>query len=121
MSNHNGLTQQSTQPVAYSAANGSANFSTITFANSNGVSFFTGTQGLYATIKTDYLTTARASNDAIGLNTAQTNLLWILNVIRWGKQLDWFQKVLELFAEAGWLLRMAVVFGIFFSIIIIIY
>ena len=32
---------QSVQPVAYSAANGSANFSTITFANSNGVSFST--------------------------------------------------------------------------------
>lgn len=45
---------QSTQPVAYSAANGSANFSTLTFANSNGVSFSTGTQGVYATVKTDY-------------------------------------------------------------------
>lgn len=63
---------QTVQPVAYSAANGSANFSTLTFANSNGVSFSTGTQGLYATVKTDYLTTARASNDAIGLNTALT-------------------------------------------------
>lgn len=63
---------QTAQPVAYSAANGSANFSTLTFANSNGVSFSSGTQGLYATVKTDYLTTARASNDAIGLNTALT-------------------------------------------------
>lgn len=69
---------QTVQPVAYSAANGSANFSTLTFANSNGVSFSTGTQGLYATVRTDYqsagayLTTARASNDAIGLNTALT-------------------------------------------------
>lgn len=69
---------QSVQPVAYSAANGSANFSTITFANSNGVSFSTGTQGVYATVATNYqsqgayLTTARASNDAIGLNTALT-------------------------------------------------
>lgn len=53
---------QSTQPVAYSAANGSANFSTITFANSNGVSFSTGTQGLFATVKTDYLTTAAQSS-----------------------------------------------------------
>lgn len=69
---HNGITVQSLQPVAYSAANGSANFSTLQFANSNGVSFSTGTQGLYATVKTDYLTTARASNDAIGLNTALT-------------------------------------------------
>jgi hypothetical protein len=63
---------QTAQPVAYSAANGSANFSTLTFANSNGVSFSSGTQGLYATVKTDYLTTARASNDGIGLNTALT-------------------------------------------------
>lgn len=69
---------QSVQPVAYSAANGSANFSTIVFANSNGVSFSTGTQGVYATVATNYqaqgayLTTARASNDAIGLNTALT-------------------------------------------------
>ena len=45
---------QTIQPVAYSAANGSAAFSTITFANSNGVSFSTGTQGLYATVATNY-------------------------------------------------------------------
>lgn len=51
---HNGLTQQSTQPVAYSAGNGSANFSTLKFADSQGVSFSTGTQGVYATVKTDY-------------------------------------------------------------------
>ncbi len=63
---------QTVQPVAYSAANGSANFSTLAFANSQGVSFSTGTQGLYATVKTDYLTTARASTDAIGLNSAIT-------------------------------------------------
>lgn len=63
---------QTVQPVAYSAANGSANFSTLAFANSQGVSFSTGTQGLYATVKTDYLTTARASTDAIGLNSALT-------------------------------------------------
>jgi len=76
---HNGITQQSTQPVAYSAANGSANFSTLSFANSNGVSFSTGTQGVFATVKTDYLTTARASNDGIGLATAQSNVTWTVN------------------------------------------
>ena len=70
---------QTVQPVAYSAANGSANFSTLTFANSNGVSFSSGTQGLYATVATNYLTTARASNDAIGLNTAGTNVTWTVN------------------------------------------
>jgi len=53
---------QSTQPVAYSANNGSALFSTLKFADSNGITFSTGTQGLYGTIKTDYLTTAMASN-----------------------------------------------------------
>lgn len=82
---HNGITLQTTQPVAYSAANGSANFSTLTFADSNGVSFSTGTQGVFATVKTDYqtsgnyLTTARQSNDAIGLNTAKTNVTWTVN------------------------------------------
>lgn len=120
---------QTVQPVAYSAANGSANFSTLTFANSNGISFSTGTQGLYATVQTNYLTTAaqsnhshnfattttngasiivgttnsngatigvpaflttaqpvgaylttaRQSNDAIGLNTAQSNVTWTVN------------------------------------------
>lgn len=64
--------QQTVQPVAVSVANGSVAFSTLSLADSNGVSFSTGTQGVYATIKTDYLTTARASNDAIGLNTALT-------------------------------------------------
>lgn len=57
---------QSTQPVAYSAANGSANFSTLVFANSNGVSFSTGTQGLYATVKTDYLTSQTVQTQASG-------------------------------------------------------
>jgi hypothetical protein len=65
---------QSTQPVAYSAANGSANFSTLVFADSNGVSFSTGTQGLYATVKTDYLTTAMASN--AGSNFVQANAVF---------------------------------------------
>lgn len=75
---HNGITLQSTQPVAVSGANGSFAFSTLSLANSNGVSFSTGTQGVYATVATNYqsqgayLTTARASTDAIGLNTALT-------------------------------------------------
>jgi hypothetical protein len=76
-SNANYLTSQSNQAV--SGANGSFTFQTITFANSNGVSWSTGTQGLYATVKTDYLTTARESNDAVGLNTAQTNVTWTVN------------------------------------------
>lgn len=73
--NANYLTSQSNQAV--SAANGSFTFQTLTFANSNGVSFSTGTQGLYASH--NGLTTARASNDAIGLNTAGTNVTWTVN------------------------------------------
>ena len=70
---------QTAQPVAYSAANGSANFSTLTFANSNGVSFSSGTQGLYATVATNYLTTAMASNygsnfAGLGTTFAGTNV-----------------------------------------------
>lgn len=37
---HNGLTQQSTQPVAISGSNGSFNFSTASFGNLNGLSFY---------------------------------------------------------------------------------
>jgi len=66
---HNGLTSQSNQ--AYSAGNGSAAFQTLTFANSNGVSFSTGTQGLFGTVKTDYA----SSNHSHGSPTlALTNL-----------------------------------------------
>lgn len=167
---HNGITQQSTQPVAASAANGSFAFSTLSFSNLNGISFGTSAgsaitashngltsqsvqtqsnvQGIIvsnttyrtgdvsfsnangitfgssaggnvvtashnglttaalsnhshnlATTTTNgslivvattnsagatfavppYLTTARASNDGIGLNTAQTNVTWTVN------------------------------------------
>lgn len=57
----------------------SSNMSGINFVNSNGVSWSLDTASkVYATVKTDYqtagayLTTARASNDAIGLNSALT-------------------------------------------------
>ena len=76
---------QTQQPMAYSAANGSATANTLIFANSNGVSFSTGTQGVYATVKTDYqssgayLTTAMQSNAStnfagIGGTFAGTNI-----------------------------------------------
>jgi hypothetical protein len=58
---HNGLTSQSNQAV--SAANGSSTFQTLSLANSNGVSFSTGTQGVFATVRTDYLSTQ--SNQAV--------------------------------------------------------
>jgi len=54
--------------------------SNVSFSNANGVSFFTSAgSAIVATVKTGYLTTARASNDAIGLNTAQTNVTWTVN------------------------------------------
>lgn len=66
---HNGLTSQSNQ--AYSAGNGSVAFQTLTFADSNGVSFSTGTQGLFATVRTNYA----ASDHSHGNPTlALTNL-----------------------------------------------
>lgn len=59
---------QTTQPVAYSASNGSALFSTLKFVETNGVTWATSTDGIRASVKTDYqtsgnyLTTAMASN-----------------------------------------------------------
>lgn len=73
---HNGLTSQSNQAV--SAANGSYAFQTLSFSNANGVSFGTSA-GSAITASHNALTTARASNDAIGLNTAQTNVTWTVN------------------------------------------
>jgi len=58
----------------------SSNLSAINFVNSNGVSWSLDTASkVYATVKTDYLTTARASSDGVGLNTAQTNVTWTVN------------------------------------------
>lgn len=73
---HNGLTSQSNQAV--SAANGSYAFQTLSFSNANGISFGTSA-GSAITASHNALTTARASNDAIGLNTAQTNVTWTVN------------------------------------------
>jgi hypothetical protein len=62
---------QTVQPVAVSAANGSFNFSTMTLANSNGVSFSTGTQGVYATVATNYAASNVTTNN---LATSQSSL-----------------------------------------------
>lgn len=69
---HNGLTSQSNQAV--SAGNGSFTFQTLSLADSNGVSFSTGTQGIFATVRTDYLTTqsGQAFSAAGGSTTFQT-------------------------------------------------
>lgn len=75
---HNGLTSQSNQNVT--AANGGFAFQTLSFSNLNGISFGTSA-GSAITASHNALTTARASNDAIGLNTALTAgpLAWTVN------------------------------------------
>lgn len=74
---HNALTSQSNQAV--SGSNGSFTFQTVTFGNLNGLSFYTSNGSLVGSHNA--LTTARASNDAIGLNTALTAgpLAWTVN------------------------------------------
>ena len=58
--------------INFSAGTTSQNLSKLTFADSNGVSFGLNGSVVTATVQTNYLTTARASTDAIGLNTALT-------------------------------------------------
>ena len=72
---HNALTSQSNQ--AFSAQGGSSAFQTLNFANSNGITFSNSNGSVVASH--NGLTTARASNDAIGLNTAQSNVTWTVN------------------------------------------
>lgn len=74
---HNALTTAavSNHSHGFSAAGGSSAFQTLSFSNGGGVSF-TNTNGqVGATVATTY----RASNDAIGLNTAQSNVTWTVN------------------------------------------
>lgn len=49
----------------------------ISFANGNGITF--GGNASTITASHNGLTTARASNDAVGLNTAQSNVTWTVN------------------------------------------
>lgn len=60
-----------------SFTSGSVGFQTLSFTNSNGISFNSGTQGIFGSHNA--ITTGRASSDAIGLNTAQTNVTWTVN------------------------------------------
>ena len=72
-----------------SAGTTSNNLTNFVFANSNGVSFGLNGSTVTATVATNYLTTAqpvgaylttaRASTDAVGLNTAQSNVTWTVN------------------------------------------
>ena len=51
----------------------------VSFSNANSATFYTSAGNAIALSLPAYLTTARASNDAIGLNTAQTNVTWTVN------------------------------------------
>lgn len=66
-------------PINFSAGTTSSNIGSVVFADSNGISFGLNGSTITGTVKTDYLTTARGSTDAIGLNTAQTNVTWTVN------------------------------------------
>lgn len=60
-------------PVNFSAGTRSADLGSIVFSDANGISFGLGGAGSSVmTVSHNGLTTARASNDAIGLNTALT-------------------------------------------------
>jgi hypothetical protein len=63
--------------INVSAGTTSNLLSAITFSNLNGISF--GLNASTVTASHNGLTTARASNDGIGLNTAQTNVTWTVN------------------------------------------
>lgn len=63
--------------IRVSAGTTSNLLSAITFSNSNGITF--GLDASTITASHNGLTTARASNDAVGLNTAQTNVTWTVN------------------------------------------
>jgi hypothetical protein len=71
--------------IKVSAGGSSAHLSALTFSNSNGVSFGLSNGTVTATVATNYqsqgayLTTARGSTDAVGLNTAQSNVTWTVN------------------------------------------
>jgi hypothetical protein len=60
-------------------AGGAASLSSnVSFSAANGITFYTSA-GNAIVASHNALTTARASNDAIGLNTAQTNVTWTAN------------------------------------------
>jgi hypothetical protein len=63
--------------IRVSAGTTSNLLSALTFSNLNGVSF--GINASTITASHNGLTTARASTDGIGLNTAQTNVTWTVN------------------------------------------
>jgi hypothetical protein len=72
-------------PINFSAGTTSSNIGSVVFADSNGISFGLNGSTITGTVRTNYqsagayLTTARASTDAVGLATAQTNVTWTVN------------------------------------------
>ena len=68
-------------PIGISAGTVTNTYQTITFSNSNGISFGLGTGGSAGVITASHnaITTGRASTDAIGLNTAQSNVTWTVD------------------------------------------
>jgi hypothetical protein len=65
---HNGITQQSTQPVAISGSNGSFAFSTVTFGNLNGASFYTSNGSMVASYTVPTLTSFSVQDSATTIN-----------------------------------------------------
>lgn len=65
--------------VNISAGTTSTNASAFTFGNGNGVTFGIGTGASAGSLTASVATTYRASNDALGLNTAQSNVTWTAN------------------------------------------
>ena len=67
--------------INISAGTTSTNASAFTFNNANGITFGLGTGASAGSITASHngITTARASNDGIGLNTAQSNVTWTVN------------------------------------------
>lgn len=65
-------------PFGVSAGTQSVSTGTLVFSNSNGITFgMSGSSRI--TASHNGLTTARASNDGVGLNTAATNVTWTVN------------------------------------------
>lgn len=65
--------------INISAGTTSTNASAFTFNNANGVSFGLGTGASAGSITASVNTSYRASNDGVGLNTAQSNVTWTVN------------------------------------------
>ena len=65
---------QSAQPVAASASNGSFNFSTLKFVETNGITWATSTDGIRGSVNTAYIPLANSTNFAgVGESTTTTS------------------------------------------------